>query len=62
MAIPLKAQFSNLIGYILCMYENHFASRIAIILMVYFFRVVFVAVYYKNIWQSQSFPFVRVKP
>ncbi|KAG6857387.1 hypothetical protein H0H87_004749 [Tephrocybe sp. NHM501043] len=39
MAIPLKAQFSNLIGYILCM-------------------VVFVAVYYKNIWDSKSFPFL----
>ncbi|TFK40185.1 OPT oligopeptide transporter protein-domain-containing protein [Crucibulum laeve] len=39
MAIPLKAQFSNFIGYILCM-------------------VVFVAVYYKNIWQSKNFPFL----
>ncbi|KDR78980.1 hypothetical protein GALMADRAFT_224231 [Galerina marginata CBS 339.88] len=39
MAIPLRAQFSNLIGYILCM-------------------VVFCAVYYKNIWQSKSFPFL----
>ncbi|KAF8150696.1 OPT oligopeptide transporter protein-domain-containing protein [Crassisporium funariophilum] len=39
MAIPLRAQFSNFIGYILCM-------------------VVFVAVYYKNIWESKSFPFL----
>jgi OPT family oligopeptide transporter len=39
MAIPLKAQFSNFIGYILCM-------------------VVFVAVYYKNIWESKNFPFL----
>jgi OPT family small oligopeptide transporter len=39
LAIPLKAQFSNFIGYLLCM-------------------VVFVAVYYKNIWQSKSFPFL----
>ncbi|KAI0057185.1 OPT superfamily oligopeptide transporter [Artomyces pyxidatus] len=38
-AIPLRAQFSNLIGYILCM-------------------VVFVAVYYKNIWDAQNFPFL----
>ncbi|KAJ7592901.1 OPT oligopeptide transporter protein-domain-containing protein [Mycena floridula] len=39
MAIPLKAQFSNFIGYILCI-------------------VVFVAVYYKNIWKAQNFPFL----
>ncbi|KAF8959502.1 OPT oligopeptide transporter protein-domain-containing protein [Flammula alnicola] len=39
MAIPLRAQFSNFIGYILCM-------------------VVFVAVYYKNIWQAKSFPWL----
>ncbi|KAN0091066.1 OPT oligopeptide transporter domain containing protein [Tylopilus felleus] len=39
MTIPLKAQFSNFIGYILCM-------------------VVFVAVFYKNIWQAQNFPFL----
>ncbi|KAG9224893.1 hypothetical protein PTI98_009892 [Pleurotus ostreatus] len=39
MAIPLKAQFSNLIGYILCM-------------------VVFVGVYYNNIWESRSLPFL----
>ncbi|KAG6916052.1 hypothetical protein DXG01_008625 [Tephrocybe rancida] len=39
MAIPLKAQFSNFIGYILCI-------------------VVFVAVYYRNIWESKSFPFL----
>lgn len=39
MAIPLKAQFSNLLGYLLCM-------------------VVFVAVYYKNIWESKNFPFL----
>ncbi|KAI0049000.1 OPT oligopeptide transporter [Auriscalpium vulgare] len=38
-AIPLRAQFSNLIGYILCM-------------------VVFVAVYYKNIWDAKTFPFL----
>lgn len=38
-AIPLRAQFSNFIGYILCM-------------------VVFVAVYYNNIWESKSFPFL----
>ncbi|KAI0001375.1 OPT oligopeptide transporter protein-domain-containing protein [Russula compacta] len=37
--IPLRAQFSNLIGYILCM-------------------VVFVAVYYNNIWESKNFPFL----
>ncbi|KAG0707311.1 OPT oligopeptide transporter protein-domain-containing protein [Suillus ampliporus] len=39
MTIPLKAQFSNLLGYILCM-------------------VVFVAVYYNNIWKAQNFPFL----
>jgi OPT family small oligopeptide transporter len=39
MAIPLRAQFSNLIGYILCM-------------------VVFVGVYYMNVWDSKSFPFL----
>ncbi|KAG2059197.1 OPT superfamily oligopeptide transporter [Suillus hirtellus] len=39
MTIPLKAQFSNLLGYLLCM-------------------VVFVAVYYKNIWMAQNFPFL----
>ncbi|OJA09369.1 hypothetical protein AZE42_08545 [Rhizopogon vesiculosus] len=39
MTIPLKAQFSSLLGYILCM-------------------VVFVAVYYNNIWKAQNFPFV----
>ncbi|KII92275.1 hypothetical protein PLICRDRAFT_50693 [Plicaturopsis crispa FD-325 SS-3] len=39
MAIPLQAQFSNFVGYILCM-------------------VVFVAVFYKNIWQAQNFPFL----
>ncbi|ETW81029.1 oligopeptide transporter [Heterobasidion irregulare TC 32-1] len=39
MAIPLRAQVSNLIGYILCM-------------------VVFVAVYYNNIWDSKNFPFL----
>ncbi|KAH8995631.1 OPT oligopeptide transporter protein-domain-containing protein [Lactarius akahatsu] len=38
-AIPLRAQVSNFIGYILCM-------------------VVFVAVYYNNIWQSKNFPFL----
>ncbi|KAH9040057.1 OPT oligopeptide transporter protein-domain-containing protein [Lactarius pseudohatsudake] len=38
-AIPLRAQFSNFIGYILCM-------------------VVFVAVYYNNIWESKNFPFL----
>ncbi|KAF8271274.1 OPT oligopeptide transporter [Lactarius quietus] len=37
--IPLQAQVSNFIGYILCM-------------------VVFVAVYYNNIWQSKNFPFL----
>ncbi|KAF8135498.1 OPT oligopeptide transporter protein-domain-containing protein [Boletus edulis] len=37
--IPLKAQLSNFIGYILCM-------------------VVFVAVYYNNIWQAENFPFL----
>ncbi|KZS98527.1 OPT oligopeptide transporter [Sistotremastrum niveocremeum HHB9708] len=40
-AIPLRAQVSNFIGYILCM-------------------VVFVGVFYKNIWQSQNFPFVNL--
>ncbi|KAJ7707539.1 OPT oligopeptide transporter protein-domain-containing protein [Mycena rosella] len=39
MTIPLKAQFSNFVGYILCM-------------------VVFVAVYYNNIWNAKSFPFL----
>ncbi|KAF4613761.1 hypothetical protein D9613_007594 [Agrocybe pediades] len=39
MAIPLRAQFSNFIGYILCI-------------------VVFCGVYYGNIWQSKSFPFL----
>ncbi|EGN99901.1 hypothetical protein SERLA73DRAFT_106779 [Serpula lacrymans var. lacrymans S7.3] len=39
MTIPLKAQVSNFIGYILCM-------------------VVFMAVYYKNIWKAQDFPFL----
>ncbi|KAH9176674.1 OPT oligopeptide transporter protein-domain-containing protein [Lactarius sanguifluus] len=38
-AIPLRAQVSNFIGYILCM-------------------VVFVAVYYNNIWDSKNFPFL----
>ncbi|KAI0266365.1 OPT oligopeptide transporter protein-domain-containing protein [Gloeopeniophorella convolvens] len=38
-AIPLRAQFSNLIGYILCI-------------------VVFVGVYYKNIWNAKSLPFL----
>ncbi|KAG2138129.1 OPT oligopeptide transporter protein-domain-containing protein [Suillus cothurnatus] len=37
MAIPLKAQVSNLLGYI-------------------FSIVVFVAVYYNNIWKAQNFP------
>lgn len=39
MTIPLKAQFSNFLGYLLCM-------------------VVFVAVYYNNIWKAQNFPFL----
>ncbi|KAG1742849.1 OPT oligopeptide transporter protein-domain-containing protein [Suillus lakei] len=39
MAIPLKAQFSNFLGYLLCM-------------------VVFVGVYYNNIWKAQNFPFL----
>ncbi|KAG2138199.1 OPT oligopeptide transporter protein-domain-containing protein [Suillus cothurnatus] len=39
MVIPLRAQVSNLLGYILCM-------------------VVFVAVYYNNIWKAQNFPFL----
>ncbi|KAJ7678971.1 OPT oligopeptide transporter protein-domain-containing protein [Mycena polygramma] len=39
MTIPLKAQFSNFVGYILCI-------------------VVFVAVYYNNIWNAKSFPFL----
>ncbi|KAG1858150.1 OPT oligopeptide transporter protein-domain-containing protein [Suillus subluteus] len=39
MTIPLKAQVSNLLGYLLCM-------------------VVFVAVYYNNIWKAQNFPFL----
>ncbi|KAI0058142.1 OPT superfamily oligopeptide transporter [Artomyces pyxidatus] len=38
-AIPLRAQVSSFIGFILCM-------------------VTFVAVYYKNIWDSQNFPFL----
>ncbi|KAG1878204.1 OPT oligopeptide transporter protein-domain-containing protein [Suillus subluteus] len=39
MTIPLKAQFSNLLGYI-------------------FGTVVFVAIYYNNIWKAQNFPFL----
>ncbi|KAG1765012.1 OPT oligopeptide transporter protein-domain-containing protein [Suillus occidentalis] len=39
MTIPLKEQFSNFLGYLLCM-------------------VVFVAVYYNNIWKAQNFPFL----
>ncbi|KAG2138132.1 OPT oligopeptide transporter protein-domain-containing protein [Suillus cothurnatus] len=39
MVIPLKAQFSNLLGYIFC-------------------TVVFVAVYYNNVWKAQNFPFL----
>ncbi|OJA15602.1 hypothetical protein AZE42_10123 [Rhizopogon vesiculosus] len=39
MAIPLKAQFSSFLGYVLCI-------------------VVFVAVYYNNIWKAQNFPFL----
>ncbi|KAG2150606.1 OPT oligopeptide transporter protein-domain-containing protein [Suillus clintonianus] len=39
MVIPLKAQFSNFLGYLLCM-------------------VVFVGVYYNNIWKAQNFPFL----
>lgn len=38
-AIPFQAQFSNFIGYILCI-------------------VVLSAVYYKNIWKAQNFPFL----
>ncbi|KAI9452352.1 OPT oligopeptide transporter protein-domain-containing protein [Lactarius psammicola] len=39
LTIPLRAQVSMSIGYILCM-------------------VVFIAVYYNNIWESKSFPFL----
>ncbi|KAJ7364210.1 OPT oligopeptide transporter protein-domain-containing protein [Mycena albidolilacea] len=39
MTIPLKAQFSNFVGYILCI-------------------IVFVAVYYNNIWNAKTFPFL----
>ncbi|KAG1827141.1 OPT oligopeptide transporter protein-domain-containing protein [Suillus subaureus] len=39
MAIPLSAQLSSFIGYIICM-------------------VVFVAIFYNNIWESQDFPFL----
>ncbi|KAJ7285153.1 OPT oligopeptide transporter [Mycena rebaudengoi] len=39
LAIPLKAQFSGFIGYILCM-------------------IVFVAVYYNNIWNAKTYPFL----
>ncbi|KAJ6513070.1 OPT oligopeptide transporter protein-domain-containing protein [Mycena sanguinolenta] len=39
MVIPLKAQFSNFVGYILCI-------------------IVFIAVYYNNIWNAKSFPFL----
>ncbi|KAK7016289.1 OPT superfamily oligopeptide transporter [Favolaschia claudopus] len=39
MVIPLKAQTSNFIGYILCI-------------------VVFIAVYYNNIWNAKDFPFL----
>ncbi|KAJ7126834.1 OPT oligopeptide transporter protein-domain-containing protein [Mycena epipterygia] len=39
MTIPLKAQFSNFVGYILCI-------------------VVFIAVYYNNIWEAKTFPFL----
>ncbi|KAG1772814.1 OPT oligopeptide transporter protein-domain-containing protein [Suillus occidentalis] len=38
-AIPLKAQLSGFIGYLICM-------------------IVFVAVFYNNIWKSQNFPFL----
>ncbi|KAJ7650113.1 OPT oligopeptide transporter protein-domain-containing protein [Roridomyces roridus] len=39
MTIPLKAQFSNLVGYVLCI-------------------IVFIAVYYRNIWEAKNFPFL----
>ncbi|KAG1861314.1 OPT oligopeptide transporter protein-domain-containing protein [Suillus subluteus] len=39
MAIPLRAQLSSFIGYVLCM-------------------VVFIAIFYNNIWESQNFPFL----
>ncbi|KAG2111691.1 OPT oligopeptide transporter protein-domain-containing protein [Suillus discolor] len=39
MAIPLRAQLSSFIGYILCI-------------------VVFVTIFYNNIWKSQNFPFL----
>ncbi|KAJ7261805.1 OPT oligopeptide transporter protein-domain-containing protein [Mycena haematopus] len=39
MVIPLKAQFSNFVGYILCI-------------------IVFIAVYYNNIWNAKTFPFL----
>ncbi|KAG1868586.1 OPT oligopeptide transporter protein-domain-containing protein [Suillus subluteus] len=39
MTIPLRAQLSSFIGYVLCM-------------------VVFVAVFYNNIWEYQNFPFL----
>ncbi|KIK49247.1 hypothetical protein CY34DRAFT_20248 [Suillus luteus UH-Slu-Lm8-n1] len=39
MAIPLRAQLSSFIGYLLCM-------------------IVFVTVFYNNIWESQNFPFL----
>ncbi|EJD37993.1 OPT superfamily oligopeptide transporter [Auricularia subglabra TFB-10046 SS5] len=39
MAIPLKAQFSNFIGYILCI-------------------LVFVGVFYGNVWNSRTLPFL----
>ncbi|KAG2144821.1 OPT oligopeptide transporter protein-domain-containing protein [Suillus cothurnatus] len=38
-AVPLKAQLSSFIGYIICM-------------------IVFVVVFYNNIWESQNFPFL----
>ncbi|KAG2060361.1 OPT superfamily oligopeptide transporter [Suillus hirtellus] len=39
MSIPLKAQLSSFIGYLLCI-------------------IVFVVVFYNNIWESQNFPFL----
>ncbi|KIK49245.1 hypothetical protein CY34DRAFT_20247 [Suillus luteus UH-Slu-Lm8-n1] len=39
MSIPLKAQLSSFIGYLLCM-------------------IIFVVVFYNNIWESQNFPFL----
>ena len=58
MVIPLKAQFSNFIGYILCMWATIQDPDLNLLQLL--LRVVFAAVYYKNIWESKNFPFVCI--